>query len=64
MKWLDKIRDLEEWKRKTIIWIIVLLGSIGLGWWWFQDARTRINRVSPQQAAQEFNLNKLKLPKP
>ena len=64
MKWLDKIRNLPEWKRKTIVWVIVFLGAIGLGWWWFQDARTRLDRVSLQKVAQDLNLDKLKLPKP
>ena len=62
MKFLEKIRDFPERRKKWITWVIIFLLAVGLGWWWVRDARLRLHRLSPQEAAQEFNLDQLKLP--
>lgn len=62
MKLLEKIRNLPERKKKWIIWMIVLLVAVGLGWWWVRDAAFRLNRLNSQQVEQQLHLNKLKLP--
>ena len=62
MKWLDKIRAWPEWRKKLLVWTIILLGAVGLGWWWVRDSATRLAHFNPQKAAQEFNIQKLHLP--
>ena len=62
MKILRKIRSYSEGKKKILIWVIVLLCALGLGWWWFSDTSYRLHHLDTQQAVQDMNLDQLKLP--
>lgn len=60
MKFLEKIRSLSEGQKKAIIWLIIVLGAIGLGWWWFDNAARHLQEFNAQKAAEQLDLEKLK----
>ena len=60
MKFLEKIRSLSEGQKKAIIWLIILLGAIGLGWWWFGNASRHLQEFNTQKAVEQLELDQLK----
>jgi len=60
MKFLEKIRSLSEGQKKAIIWLIIVLGAIGLGWWWFGNAARHLQEFNAQKAVEQLDLEKLK----
>jgi len=61
MKFLEKIRSLSEGQKKAIIWLIIFLGAIGLGWWWFQNTTQRLQKFDSQKAVEQLELDQLKI---
>jgi predicted negative regulator of RcsB-dependent stress response len=59
MKFLDKIRAWPEERKKIVIWSIIILMAIGLGWWWFEHTMQSLGEFDSQKAVEQLDLDKL-----
>lgn len=59
MKFIERIQNLPEEKRKTIFWLIVIIVGISLLIWWAKNLETRIKSFQSEKIKEELQLPKL-----
>ena len=63
MNILKKLRQQSEFKRKIILWLIVIIVGLGLVTFWIWNSHRKIKEFSKEEFIQELNLPEVeKLP--
>ncbi len=62
MKFLERIQQLPEKKRKVILWSIVTILAISLLFWWFNGFQDRIKGFQKEEFIEELNLPEIEMP--
>ncbi len=62
MKFLEKIQQLPEKKRKIILWSIVIVLAVSLLFWWFNSFQKRIKGFQKEEFIEELNLPEIEMP--
>ena len=59
MNVLKKLRQQSEFKRKMILWIVVIIVGLGLVTLWIWNSHRKIKEFSKEEFIQELNLSSL-----
>lgn len=59
MKFIERIQNLPEEKRKTIFWLIVIIVGISLLIWWAKNLQMQIKSFQSERIKEELQLPKL-----
>lgn len=59
MKFIERIQNLPEEKRKTIFWLIVIIVGISLLIWWAKNLQMQIKSFQSEKIKEELQLPKL-----
>ncbi len=59
MKFIERIQNLPEEKRKTIFWLIVIIVGISLLIWWAKNLQMQIKSFQSEKIKKELQLPKL-----
>ena len=59
MKFIERIQNLPEEKRKTIFWLIVIIVGISLLIWWVKNLQMQIKSFQSEKIKEELQLQKL-----
>ena len=59
MKFIERIQNLPEEKRKTIFWLIVIIVGISLLIWWAKNLQMQIKGFQSEKIKEELQLPKL-----
>ena len=62
MKFLEKIRNLPESKRKIILWAIVIVLALIMLFFWIGNIPKSLNNFQGGQFIKDLNLPKIELP--
>jgi len=56
MKFVERLQNLPEEKRKIIFWLIVIIIGLGLLFWWGRITKIRIKSFEPEKFGEELRL--------
>lgn len=59
MKFIERMQNLPEEKRKTIFWLIVIIVGISLLIWWVKNLQMQIKSFQSEKIKEELQLPKL-----
>lgn len=59
MKFIERIQNLPEGKRKTIFWLIIITVGFSLLIWWAKNLQTHIKNFKPEEIKEELQLPEL-----
>ena len=64
MKFIERIQDLPEKKRKTIFWSIIVVVGISVFVWWVKNLEMRIKSFKSEELKEELKLPSLEIEMP
>lgn len=56
MNLLERLRKMPEGRKKTIIWIVIIILAIGLFYWSYQNFKSGFARIQQQSIEEQFNV--------